>query len=314
MEDQAAQGMGDESPTNLIINYLPQTLTDEEYRSMFLSIGPIKSAKIIRDRATGYSYGFGFVDYQHAADADRAIATLNGLQLQNKRIKVAKARMGGENIKGANLYVRSLPVQWTETELNKLFEPYGKIIQSRVLVDLQTGVSKRVGFVLYNTRQEAEAAIRSLSGTTPEGCTEPILIKFADDNSKKMKPPNVQYVPTPMFPGHGPGPMRNQGNRFRYNPMSGNYNVQSSALNVNQGGYAIFAYNIGSNATERTLWQLFSPFGTVQKVNVIMEPGKGVCKGYGFVTMTNFQEAQNAINHLNGFYFQGRPLQVSFKQ
>lgn len=315
MEDQAAQGMGDESPTNLIINYLPQTLTDDEYRSMFLSIGPIKSAKIIRDRATGYSYGFGFVDYQHAADADRAIATLNGLQLQNKRIKVAKARMGSENIKGANLYIRSLPVTWTENELNKLFESFGKIIQSRVLRDMQTGESKRVGFVLYSTRQEAEAAIRSLSGTTPDGCTEPILIKFADDNSKKMKAPNVQYVPTPMFPPHhGPGPMRNQGNRFRYNPMCGNYNVPSSALNVNQGGYAIFVYNIGSNATERTLWQLFSPFGTVQKVNVIMEPGKGVCKGYGFVTMTDFQEAQNAINHLNGYYNQGRPLQVSFKQ
>jgi RNA recognition motif-containing protein len=40
---------------------------------------------------------------------------------------------------------------------------------------------------------------------------------------------------------------------------------------------------------------------------------QGTCKGYGFVTMSNFQEAQNAINHLNGFYFQGRPLQVSFK-
>ena len=234
MDDQSVQGMGEESPTNLIINYLPQTLTDEEYRSMFLSIGPIKSAKIIRDKATGYSYGFGFVDYQHPSDADRAIQTLNGLQLQNKRIKVAKARMGGENIKGANLYVRNLPISWTEVELNKLFDPYGKIIQSRVLVDLNTGVSKRVGFVLYNTRGEADAAIRSLSGTTPEGCTEAILIKFADDNSKKMKPPNVQYVPTPMFPGHGPGPMRNQGNRFRYNPMSGNYNMQNTGLNVNQ--------------------------------------------------------------------------------
>lgn len=315
MEDQTAQGMGEESPTNLIINYLPQALTDEEYRSLFLSIGPIKSAKIIRDRATGYSYGFGFVDYQHAADADRAISTLNGLQLQNKRIKVAKARMGGENIKGANLYIRNLPLQWTETELNKQFESFGKIIQSRVLVDLQTGVSKRVGFVLYNTRQEAEAAIRTLSGTTPEGCTEPILIKFADDNSKKMKAANVQYIPTPMFPGHGPGPMRNQGNRFRYNPMSGNYGAQGTAYNASQGGYVLFVYNIGNDATERTLWQLFSPFGTVQKVNVIMEAGKGVCKGYGFVTMTNFQEAQNAINHLNGFYLRGgRPLQVSFKQ
>lgn len=314
MENQTVPGTGEESPTNLIINYLPQTLSDDEYRSMFLTIGPIKSAKIIRDKSTGYSYGFGFVDYQHPEDADRAIATLNGLELQNKRIKVAKARIGGDNIKGSNLYVRNLPVAWTETELNKLFEPFGKIIQSRVLVDLNTGVSKRVGFVLFSTRPEADAAISSLSGTAPEGCTDQIMIKYADDNSKKMKPPNVQYIPTPVFPGPGPGPMRNQGQRFRYNPMS--YNMQQNASNMHvnqQGAYSIFCYNIGNNATESTLWQLFSPFGTVQKVNVIREQGKDRCKGYGFVNMTNIQEAQNAISHLNGFIFQGRPLQVSFK-
>jgi RNA recognition motif-containing protein len=301
----------DSSSTNLIINYLPQTLTDEEFRSMFLSVGPVKSSKIVRDKATGYSYGFGFVDFQHATDAQRAIETLSGLQIQSKRIKVALARPGGDQIKGANLYIRNLPVHWKESELNRLFEPFGKIIQSRVLVDLSTGVSKRVGFVLYDTRDEAESAIKVLSGKTPEGCTEPIMIKFADDNSKKKGP--IQYVPIPSFAA--PGPMRNQMNRFqRFNPMAGNFSGQGGGLpQAQQGGYTLFVYNIGFQATDRTLWQLFSPFGTVQKVNVMMDHDKHQCKGYGFVTMSNYQEAQNAVNCLNGYFFQGRVLQVSFK-
>lgn len=177
--------MEDNNRTNLIINYIPQTLTDEEFRSMFLSIGPIKSAKIVRDKATGYSYGFGFVDYEKVEDAQRAMQTLNGLQMQNKTIKVALARPGGEEIKGANLYVRNLPRHYQQMDLERLFQRFGTIIQSRVLTDQQTGQSKGVGFVLFDQKKQAEEAISQISGTVPAGGTEPLLIKFADDNAKK---------------------------------------------------------------------------------------------------------------------------------
>jgi len=120
-------------------------------------------------------------------------------------------------------------------------------------------------------------------------------------------------VPIPNFAA--PGPMRNQMNRFqRFNPMAGNFNGQGSSIpQAQQTGYTLFVYNIGFQATDSTLWQLFSPFGTVQKVNIMMDHEKNHCKGYGFVTMTNYQEAQNAVNCLNGYFFQGRVLQVSFK-
>jgi len=323
-------GDADSSSTNLIINYLPQTLTDEEFRSMFLSVGPIKSSKIVRDKQTGYSYGFGFVDFQHQADAQRAIETLSGLQLQSKRIKVALARPSGEQIKGANLYVRNLPVAWKEAELQKTFEPFGKIIQTRVLVDLQTNISKRVGFVLYDTREEAESAIKCLSGKIPDGASEAIMIKFADDNSKKFKQQaQVQFLPIPNFAA--PGPMRNRMGGFqRFNPMGnmggpGNFNQNNfngmggMGPGMGQGGpsggggFTLFVYNIGFNATDQTLWQLFSPFGTVQKVNIMVDREKNQCKGFGFVTMTNLKEAENAIQCLNGYFFQGRVLQVSLK-
>jgi ELAV like protein 2/3/4 len=43
----------DESKTNLIVNYLPQTMTQEEIRSLFSSIGELESCKLIRDKMTG---------------------------------------------------------------------------------------------------------------------------------------------------------------------------------------------------------------------------------------------------------------------
>lgn len=46
-------GNGEESKTNLIVNYLPQTMTQEEIRSLFSSIGELESCKLIRDKMTG---------------------------------------------------------------------------------------------------------------------------------------------------------------------------------------------------------------------------------------------------------------------
>lgn len=43
----------EESKTNLIVNYLPQTMTQEEMRSLFSSIGELESCKLIRDKVTG---------------------------------------------------------------------------------------------------------------------------------------------------------------------------------------------------------------------------------------------------------------------
>jgi len=46
----------DEPRTNLIVNYLPQTMTQEEMRSLFSSIGELESCKLVRDKASGKWY------------------------------------------------------------------------------------------------------------------------------------------------------------------------------------------------------------------------------------------------------------------
>lgn len=48
--------MDEDNKTNLIVNYLPQTMTQEEIRSLFSSIGEVESCKLIRDKVTGKDY------------------------------------------------------------------------------------------------------------------------------------------------------------------------------------------------------------------------------------------------------------------
>lgn len=320
MDDNMGKG-------NLIINYLPQMLTDTEFKNLFQSIGPVKAAKIVRHKSTGYSYGFGFVEYTNESDAGRAIETLNGFQLQNKKIKVAYSRPGGEDIKNANLYIRGIPKSMTDEEFENLMAPYGEIIQCRLLKDATGGKNKGVGFVLYDQRKQAEDAIKKLSGQKLDGSNETLIVKYAEDNAKKVRAPMNQSMGysnpfAASMPGRfaGGGPVRHslQG-RFRFNPMTnnggmGSYGYSSpTALTVGGEGHILFVYNIGPDTDEKTVWQLFARYGTVQKVNVIREGGTGSGKGYGFVTMPNYDEAILAIESLNGCNFFGKPLQVSFK-
>lgn len=74
--------------TNLIVNSLPQDMTERELYSLFVTMGPIESCRVMRDLKTGYSYGFGFVNFISDESALRAIKCLNGLTIRNKRVKV----------------------------------------------------------------------------------------------------------------------------------------------------------------------------------------------------------------------------------
>ena len=70
-------------------------MIDTELYSMFITLGPIVSAKIMRDKNSGYSFGYGFVQYENPADAAKAIQQLNGLQVaNNKRIIILSILVG----------------------------------------------------------------------------------------------------------------------------------------------------------------------------------------------------------------------------
>uniref|UniRef100_UPI00398E9C5C ELAV-like protein 2 isoform X1 n=2 Tax=Pristiophorus japonicus TaxID=55135 RepID=UPI00398E9C5C len=341
--------MPEDSKTNLIVNYLPQNMTQEELKSLFGSIGEIESCKLVRDKITGQSLGYGFVNYVDPKDAEKAINTLNGLRLQTKtikmeeiaahprpdvrravwhKLKVSYARPSSASIRDANLYVSGLPKTMSQKELEQLFTQYGRIITSRILVDQVTGVSRGVGFIRFDKRVEAEEAIKGLNGQKPPSATEPITVKFANNPSQKTnqailsqlyQSPNRRY----------PGPLHHQAQRLRldnllnmaygvkrFSPMTIDGMTSLAGINIpgHAGtGWCIFVYNLAPDADESILWQMFGPFGAVTNVKVIRDFNTNKCKGFGFVTMTNYDEAAMAIASLNGYRLGDRVLQVSFK-
>merc|ERR1711981_342187 len=306
-------------------------MTQEEIRSLFSSIGEVESYKLIRDKVTGQSLGYGFVNYHRQEDASKAIQTLNGLRLQNKTIKVSFARPSSEAIKGANLYVSGLPKHMTQPDLERLFASCGNIITSRILCDNISGgtkegsvpgLSKGVGFIRFDQRVEAERAIQKLNGTIPEGATEPITVKFANNpsNNAKAIPPLAAYLaPQAARRAFGAGALHPAG-RCRYSPLAGDLLAGNPILpgagttpTVNGSGWCLFVYNLAPETEENILWQLFGPFGAVQNVKVIRDLQTNKCRGFGFVTMTNYDECLVAIQSLNGYTLGNRVLQVSFK-
>ncbi|VVC33754.1 Hypothetical protein CINCED_3A002197 [Cinara cedri] len=175
----------DTSMTNLIINYLPQSMTDKKLHQMFIQIGQIEACRVMKDVKTGYSFGFGFVNFARPEDASRAIEVMNGLQVENKRLKVSYARPAGEDIKDTNLYVQNLPRSITERELEDLFAPYGQIVQKNILKDKYSGLPRGVAFVRYNKKEDAQKAINQLNGVLLEGCSEHLSVKIAEEHGKQ---------------------------------------------------------------------------------------------------------------------------------
>lgn len=73
----------------------------------------------------------------------------------------------------------------------------------------------------------------------------------------------------------------------------------------------IYVGNLSWSCTNDDLMQLFSQHGTVARAQVILDRETGRSRGFGFVEMPNEAEAKTAVEALNNFNFQGRPLTVN---
>lgn len=76
----------------LFIGNLPYSVTNESLRDFFMAAGNVESARVITDRESGRSKGFGFVEMSSEAEAQKAIAELNGKECSGRPISVAEAR------------------------------------------------------------------------------------------------------------------------------------------------------------------------------------------------------------------------------
>ena len=80
------------SQQNLFIGSLAYATTDDTLKSFFEQIGEVESARVITDRDSGRSKGFGFVQYKEESNNQKAVDQLNGKELDGRAISVGLAR------------------------------------------------------------------------------------------------------------------------------------------------------------------------------------------------------------------------------
>ncbi len=96
----------------LYVGNLPYSATEQDLSDKFAAFGTVKSVKLITDRDTGQSKGFGFVEMSSDSEAQKAMQELNGSSLDGREITVNEAkpkvprdnRRGGGGSRGGNLW------------------------------------------------------------------------------------------------------------------------------------------------------------------------------------------------------------------
>jgi RNA recognition motif-containing protein len=85
---------------NIFVGNLSFGATEDSVRTMFEAYGTVERVSIVTDRDTGRAKGFGFVEMSANSDADRAIAELNGRELDGRALNVNEARPKTERSSG----------------------------------------------------------------------------------------------------------------------------------------------------------------------------------------------------------------------
>ncbi|KAJ5982968.1 Nucleotide-binding alpha-beta plait [Penicillium waksmanii] len=176
-----------EGITNVYIRgFLPET-TDDMLHAYAFRFGKIERCKAIVDLDTGLCKGFGFVQYYSFESCENCIRGFFYLGYQasfaqksrNSRLKDLEDRAS------TNIYCTNIPIDWTEADLRRHFEPY-RVISEKISRDDKTGVSKEVGFARFESREIAEQVLGEFHNTTVKENSVKLLLRFADTKAQKM--------------------------------------------------------------------------------------------------------------------------------
>ncbi|XP_075245078.1 ELAV-like protein 1 [Convolutriloba macropyga] len=168
------------SKTNILVNQLPKSMGDAQFREVFESIGELKSCQVIKDRNTRESLCYGFVEFVKEEDAQKAMEELNNYQVEDKYLKLQFARRNNFQAKkgGTRIFVSKLPSEVTEEKLQELFGEFGEV--NEVQLPLKNdGTAKGYAFLTYQEEMDAKASIEALNEYTDDFFSQPLSVKIS---------------------------------------------------------------------------------------------------------------------------------------
>lgn len=207
-EREKALGEKNKLYTNVYVKNFGDELNDETLREMFEKFGKITSHKVM-SKDDGKSRGFGFVAFENAEAAEKAVKALNGKELNDGKVlyvgraqkkveRQLELKKKFEEIKserlnryhGVNLYVKNLDDTIDDERLRIEFDPFGTITSAKVM--MEDGRSKGFGFVCFSDPQEATKAVTEMNGRI---CgSKPLYVALAQRKEDRKAHLAAQYI------------------------------------------------------------------------------------------------------------------------
>ncbi|XP_047659668.1 polyadenylate-binding protein 1-like [Tachysurus fulvidraco] len=284
----------------LYVGDLHPEVTELMIFERFRPAGPIKSVHICRDRKSGYSLGYAYVNFCYQYDAERALEMFNFELLLEKPMRVMWSRfertLNWTN--GSNIIIKNLDKSIQSVDLFDTFSVFGKIVSCKVVE------SKGYGYVQFESQEAAASAIKRLNGMLLNDQYVTIeYFKYRDERKPEARP-------------------QDQANNLFIKNLD--YTIDDECLRTVFGEFGtiisakvtyilrqtdrqtrpqhqannLFIKNLDYTIDDECLRTVFGEFGTIISAKVMTE--NGLSKGFGFVSFTSSQEAMTAKKALNG--------------
>ncbi|XP_044136005.1 CUGBP Elav-like family member 2 isoform X21 [Bufo gargarizans] len=185
----------DPDAIKMFVGQIPRSWSEKELKDLFEPYGAVYQINVLRDRSQNppQSKGCCFVTFytrKAALEAQNALHNIKTLPGMHHPIQMKPADSEKSNaVEDRKLFIGMVSKKCNENDIRVMFSPFGQIEECRILRG-PDGLSRAsqhcCAFVTFSTRAMAQNAIKAMhQSQTMEGCSSPIVVKFADTQKDK---------------------------------------------------------------------------------------------------------------------------------
>ncbi|XP_036114354.1 CUGBP Elav-like family member 1 isoform X11 [Molossus molossus] len=194
----------------MFVGQVPRTWSEKDLRELFEQYGAVYEINVLRDRSQNppQSKGCCFVTFytrkaaleaQNALHNMKVLPGVRKLLVMHHPIQMKPADSEKNNaVEDRKLFIGMISKKCTENDIRVMFSSFGQIEECRILRG-PDGLSRGCAFVTFTTRAMAQTAIKAMhQAQTMEGCSSPMVVKFADTQKDKEQKRMAQQLQQQM--------------------------------------------------------------------------------------------------------------------
>jgi len=301
---------------NIFVKNLHESIDNKTLYDTFSVFGDILSCKVVVDKKTGKSRGYGYVHYVDPKSAQKAIKGVDGMKISDRVVSAEPFKPREErqsNASFTNVYVKYIPKGVNEDQLKLLFETEtdGKINSSKFWQH-EFGTCACFNF---EKPESAKAAIDKLNGRVLDEAKS----EFEEKEKKKDNEPTENTNANNNNNTNENNEKENEENKGPkglYVAKCQKQKERTRLLNkqrrnkkiLPQRGVNLYVKNLAEDIDDEKLKTLFEQFGKITSAKVMTENGKS--RNFGFVCFKTPESAAKALYSMHGQVIQGKSLCV----